>query len=157
MPFSLYIVNSVQEEIGLKGAEMIAQTLKPDVAIITDVTHDSHTPLVSKVENGDQTCGAGPVLTYAPSVHNKLLELMKQTADKAKIKYQLSAASRSTGTDTDSFAYANGGIPSMLVSLPLRYMHTTVEMVHKKDIENAIKLIAEFILKFSPEFNFKYF
>jgi putative aminopeptidase FrvX len=157
LPFSLYIVNSVQEEIGLKGAEMIAQTLKPDVAIITDVTHDSHTPLVSKVENGDQTCGAGPVLTYAPSVHNKLLELMKQTADKAKIKYQLSAASRSTGTDTDSFAYANGGIPSMLVSLPLRYMHTTVEMVHKKDIENAIKLIAEFILKFSPEFNFKYF
>lgn len=157
LPFTVYVVNSVQEEIGLKGAEMIAQTLKPDVAIITDVTHDSHTPLVSKVENGDQTCGAGPVLTFAPSVHNKLLSLMRQTAEKAKIEYQLAASSRSTGTDTDSFAYANGGIPSMLVSLPLRYMHTTVEMVHKKDIDNSIKLIYEFIRNFSPDFNFKYF
>jgi putative aminopeptidase FrvX len=91
-----------------------------------------------------------------PAVHNKLLGLIRETADKNKIPYQMDAASRSTGTDTDAFAYANGGIPSALISLPLRYMHTTVEMVHKDDVENVIKLIYESLLTLTPKFNFKY-
>ncbi len=157
LPFSLYIVNSVQEEIGLRGAEMIAQTIKPNMAIITDVTHDTRTPMISKIENGDIACGLGPTLTYAPSVHNKLQQFVIDVAEKTKIPIQLSAASRSTGTDTDAFAYSNGGIPSILISLPLRYMHTTVEMAHKDDVNNVIKLMYETLIKFDPKFDFKYF
>jgi putative aminopeptidase FrvX len=157
LPFGLYIVNSVQEEIGLRGAEMIANTIKPDVAIITDVTHDSNTPLVNNKVEGDIKCGEGPALTYAPAVHNKLLQIIIETAEKNKIPFQRSASSRSTGTDTDAFAYSNGGIPSALISIPLRYMHTTVEMAHKQDVENVIKLMYHSLLTLKPDFNYKYF
>ena len=126
LPFSLYIVNSVQEEVGLRGAEMIADTIKPDVAIVTDVTHDTHLPMVNTKKHGDISCGKGPSLTYAPAVHNKLLQLIVDTATEHEIPIQREAASRRTGTDTDAFAYSNGGVPSALISLPLRYMHTTV-------------------------------
>lgn len=141
LPFGLYIVNSVQEEIGLRGAEMIARTIQPNVAIITDVTHDTSTPMIDKIENGDVKAGNGPSLTTGPAVHNNLLKLIVETAKKNDIPFQREAASRSTGTDTDAFAYANGGVPSALISLPLRYMHTTVEMTRKEDVENVIKLI----------------
>ena len=157
LPFSLYIVNAVQEEIGLRGAEMIANTIKPHVAIIMDVTHDTNTPLVNNKIHGDIKCGEGPTLTYAPAVHNKLLQLVIDTAESKNIPYQRSAASRSTGTDADAFAYSNGGVPSVLISLPLRYMHTTVEMAHKTDIENVIKLIYETVLNIKNGQSFKYF
>ena len=156
LPFGLYIVNSVQEEVGLRGAEMVVQSIDPDCCIITDVAHDTTTPMIDKVAEGEFKCGDGPILTIGPAVHNKLLGMIRDTADKNKIKYQMDAASRSTGTDTDAFAYANGGIPSALISLPLRYMHTTVEMVHKDDLENVIKLIYESLLVLTPKFNFKY-
>lgn len=157
LPFSLYIVNAVQEEIGLRGAEMIAHTIKPNVAIVTDVCHDTSTPLVNAKEQGDTKSGLGPVLTYAPAVHNKLLQLIIDTAEKNEIPFQRSASSRSTGTDTDAFAYSNGGVPSVLISLPLRYMHTTVEMAHKEDVENVIKLMYESLLNIENNHNFKYF
>ncbi len=157
LPYSLYIVNAVQEEIGLRGAQMIADTIKPDVAIVTDVCHDTNTPLVDVKKNGDTKAGKGPALTYAPAVHNKLLELVIDTAKKKKIPVQLQASSRSTGTDTDAFAYSNGGVPSVLISLPLRYMHTTVEMTHKEDVENVIKLMYETLLKIKKGQSFKYF
>ncbi len=156
LPFGLYIVNSVQEEIGLRGAEMIAQKIKPDVAIITDVCHDTQTPMIDKIENGDLSSGAGPVLTYGPAVHNNLLKLIIQTAEKNKIPFQRAAASRSTGTDTDAFAYSNEGVPSALISLPLRYMHTTVEMCCKEDVENAIQLIYESVLSLKNGQDFRY-
>ncbi|MEO0341001.1 MAG: M42 family metallopeptidase [Bacteroidota bacterium] len=156
LPFSLYIVNSVQEEIGLRGAEMIAQTIKPNVAIVTDVTHDTHTPLVSAQKHGDVKCGKGPSVTYAPAVQNKLLQLIIDTADEKEIPIQREAASRRTGTDTDAFAYSNGGVPSALISLPLRYMHTTVEMAHKSDAENVIRLIYETLQKIEANHDFKY-
>ncbi len=157
LPFSLYIINAVQEEVGLRGAEMIAATVKPNVAIVTDVTHDSNTPLVNVKRVGDIKCGKGPSVTYGPAVHNKLLDLIIKTAEEKKIPFQREAASRSTGTDTDAFAYSNGGVPSALISLPLRYMHTTVEMAHKSDVENVIKLIYETLLKIKKGHNFKYF
>jgi putative aminopeptidase FrvX len=141
LPFGLYITNSVQEEVGLRGAEMIVQRIKPDVVICTDVTHDTQTPMLNKQLNGDIACGKGPVLTYGPAVHNNLLSNIVQVAEMNKIPFQRAAASRATGTDTDAFAYALGGIPSALISLPLRYMHTTVESVHHEDAENVIKLI----------------
>ena len=157
LPFALYVVNSVQEEIGLRGAEMIAQTIKPNVAIITDVTHDTHTPLLKKNKLGDVKAGGGPSVTYAPAVHNKLLDLIIDTAEKNKIPIQREASSRRTGTDTDAFAYSNGGVPAALISLPLRYMHTTVEMAHKSDVENVIQLIYETLLRLEKNHNFKYF
>lgn len=157
LPFSLYIVNAVQEEIGLRGAEMIARRIKPDIAIITDVTHDSTTPMINKLVEGDCACGKGPALVYGPAVHNKLLAIIEKVAEKNKIPLQLRAVSRSTGTDTDSFAYANDGCPSALISIPLRYMHTTVEMLHRDDINNTIKLIYESVLALTPKTNLSYF
>jgi len=156
LPFGLYVVNAVQEEIGLRGAEMIARRIKPDIAIITDVTHDTTTPLINKAIEGDVATGKGPSLCYAPAVHNKLLTLVEEVAAKKKIPVQWRAQSRSTGTDTDSFAYSNDGCPSVLISIPLRYMHTTVEMLHRDDIESTIRLMYETLLTLSPKTNLRY-
>lgn len=157
LPFGLYITNSVQEEIGLRGAEMIADRIKPNVAIITDVTHDTTTPMIDKKKEGQAEIGAGPVIAYAPAVQQKLRDLIVDTAEKNMIPFQRAALSRATGTDTDAFAYSNGGVPSALISLPLRYMHTTVEMVHRKDVENVIKLIYETLLNIKDGDTFSYF
>jgi len=157
LPFGLYVVNAVQEEIGLRGAEMIARRIKPNIAIITDVTHDTSTPMINKIVEGECSCGKGPSLAYGPAVHNKLLDIVQTTAAKNNIPVQLRTVSRSTGTDTDSFAYANDGCPSVLISIPLRYMHTTVEMLHKSDVENTIKLMYETLLNLTPKTNLSYF
>ncbi len=156
LPFSLYVVNAVQEEVGLRGAQMITETIRPNVAIITDVTHDTNTPLVDPKLHGDVKSGEGPTVTYAPAVHNTLRTLILDAADKNKIPVQLEASSRVTGTDTDAFAYSNGGVPSALISLPLRYMHTTVETAAKSDIEYLIRLIYESLLLIDPKMSFKY-
>jgi putative aminopeptidase FrvX len=157
LPFGLYITNAVQEEVGLRGAEMITQTIKPNIAIITDVCHDSTTPMIDKKIEGDTKIGKGPVITYAPAVQNNLRDLIVATAEQNKIPFQRLASSRVTGTDTDAFAYSNGGVASALISLPLRYMHTTVEMVHRDDVENVIKLIYETLLKLENNHDFSYF
>lgn len=143
LPFGLHIVNSVQEEVGLNGARMIANRIRPAAAIVTDVTHDTHTPMMNKIAHGDVACGKGPSLTYGPAVHNNLLNTIIQTAKKNRIPIQREVASRSTGTDTDAFAYSGSGIASALISLPLRYMHTTVESVHREDVSHVIQLIYE--------------
>ena len=157
LPFGLYITNSVQEEVGLRGAEMITQTIKPNVVICTDVTHCTQSPMMNKITSGDIASGSGPVLTYGPAVQNNLLKLIITAAQKKKIPFQRAAVSRATGTDTDAFAYSTGGVPSALISLPLRYMHTTVESVHKGDVENVIKLIFESLKTVKNNHDFKYF
>ncbi|ACY40407.1 peptidase M42 family protein [Blattabacterium sp. (Blattella germanica) str. Bge] len=143
LKFGLYIVNSVQEEVGLRGAKMISQTIQPNMAIVTDVTHDTSSPMIDKKIQGDIKCGLGPVIGYAPSIQKNLRELIINTANSKKILFQRLVSSRYTGTDTDAFAYSNKGVSSALISIPLKYMHTTVEMVHKKDVEKAIFLIFE--------------
>ena len=157
LPFGLYITNSVQEEVGLRGAEMITERLQPDLAIVTDVCHDTTTPMINKKEQGFTKMGAGPVISYAPAVHNKLRERIIETAEAKDIPFQRLASSRFTGTDTDAFAYSNGGVASALISLPLRYMHTTVEMVQREDVENVIRLIYETLLTIKPDDSFSYF
>jgi putative aminopeptidase FrvX len=156
LPYTLYVVNAVQEEIGLRGAEMISRSIKPNVAIITDVCHDTTAPMYDKKKQGEQKCGLGPVLTIGPAVQNNLLKMIFETAADKKIPYQRAAASRSTGTDTDSFAYSAEGVPSALISLPLKYMHTTVEMVQKSDIENVIQLMYDFLLQLKSGHDFRY-
>ena len=156
LPFGLYITNSVQEEVGLRGAQMIVETIKPNVAIVTDVCHDTGTPMIDKKKQGDTSCGGGPVLTYGPAVQNNLLNLLINTAEKNKVPFQRAAASRATGTDTDAFAYANGGVASALISLPLRYMHTTVESAHIEDVENVIRLIYYSLQQIKNNQDFRY-
>ncbi|AYA37129.1 M42 family peptidase [Hymenobacter oligotrophus] len=157
LPFGLYIVNAVQEEIGLRGAEMIAHRIKPDVAIITDVTHDTQSPMYEKKTSGDIHCGKGPVITYGPAVQNNLRDLIIQAAQQKEIPFQRAAATRATGTDTDAFAYSNAGVASALISLPLKYMHTTVETVHNDDVQNVINLIYETLLRIEDNHDFRYF
>lgn len=156
LPFGLYIVNSVQEEVGLRGAEMITQTIKPDVAIVTDVGHDTNTPMLDKKKLGDFKSGDGPILTVGPAVHNNLLKLIMDCAVKAEIPFQREAASRFTGTDTDAFAFSNGGVPSALISLPLRYMHTTVESVSIEDVNRVIELIMASVQAIEDQQDFRY-
>jgi putative aminopeptidase FrvX len=147
----------VQEEIGLRGAEMISRSLEPDVAIVTDVCHDTQTPMIDKIEQGDFHAGKGPVLTYGPAVQNNLLKKIISIAEQNKIPFQRAAVSRSTGTDTDAFAYSGKGVASALISLPLRYMHTTVETIHRDDVENVIRLIYETVLSIKDGESFSYF
>lgn len=154
--FGVYFINSVQEETGLSGAKMIAQNIKPDIAIVTDVIHDTQHPNYTKALTGDIKCGKGPVLSYAPAVHRNLLQVLIETAKKNKIPYQLKASSEETYTDTEAFAYSNRGVASALISLPLKYMHTTAEIAHKNDIENSIRLFYEFICTLKSGTDFKY-
>lgn len=156
LPFGLYVVNAVQEEVGLRGAQMIAQRIKPDVAIITDVCHHTASPMYDKIVSGDLKAGEGPVLTYGPAVQNNLLNMIIDVAEKKKIPFQRASASRATGTDTDAFAYSNEGVASALISLPLKYMHTTVEMAHQDDVENVVQLMYEFLLQLKDKHDFRY-
>ena len=157
LPYSLYIVNAVQEEVGLRGAQMITETIQRDVAIVVDVTHDTNTPMMEPKKQGDVHSGKGPTVTYAPAVHNTLRDLIIEAAESNNIPFQREASSRVTGTDTAAFAYSNGGVPSALISLPLRYMHTTVEMVHREDVMNTTKLIFESLRKIEGGMDFRYF
>ena len=158
LPFGLYVVNAVQEEVGLRGAQMISRRIKPNVAIVTDVTHDTQSPLYNgvKTSEGDIACGKGPVLTRGPAVQNNLLDMIINVAKEKDIPFQRAAASRSTGTDTDAFAYSDIGVPSALISLPLKYMHTTVETVHMKDVDHVIDLMYEFVMQLKRGHDFRY-
>jgi len=156
LPFGLYIVNSVQEEIGLRGAKMIAESIKPNAAIVIDMTHDTTSPLMNKNKNGDIRYGGGPVLTYGPTIQQKLGKLIENTAIKQKIDFQRKVSGRSTGTDTDSFAYSAGGIPSALISIPVKYMHTTVETLMIKDVKKTKNLMLETLKNIKYKHNFKY-
>ena len=156
LPFGLYVVNAVQEEIGLRGAEMISRRLKPDVAIITDVTHDTQSPMYEKKTHGDVSCGKGPAVTYGPSIQNNLLKMIIGVAEQHKIPIQREAASRATGTDTDAFAFSGEGVASALISLPLKYMHTTVETVAISDVEHLIELMYQFLVQLKSGHDFRY-
>lgn len=158
LPYSLYVVNSVQEEVGLYGAQMMAQSIRPQLAICTDVCHDTFSPLgYNKIKEGAQKAGDGPVLTYAPSMQHNVRDMLIEVAEKHKIPFQRDARSRASGTDTDAFAYSNGGVPSALISIPLKYMHTTVETAHKEDVENCINLMYKFLVQLPKNHDFRYF
>jgi putative aminopeptidase FrvX len=156
LPYSLYILNSVQEEVGLHGAEMMAQTIKPDCAIVIDVTHATRIPMGDQNMEADIELENGPVIGQAPCLHHILRDMMIETANEIKVEYQIQVGDKDTGTDADAFAYSSGGIPTALISIPLRYMHTTVEMCSKKCVEDAIWLFYHLLQKITPETNFKY-
>ncbi|HEX8546052.1 MAG TPA: M20/M25/M40 family metallo-hydrolase [Cytophagaceae bacterium] len=157
LPFALYIINSVQEETGKNGAVLMGNNIRPDIAIVTDVTHDTQAPMYNKKLFGDISCGKGPVFSLAASVHTKLVHLLMDTARENNIPFQRKAGSKGTGTDSDAFAYSDSGVAAALVALPLKYMHTTVECVHQNDVNNAIQLLLATLKKITPEIDLKYF
>jgi len=144
LPSTVYAVNAVQEEIGGNGARMIAHRLMPDVAIVLDVTHATDTPQVDQKLHGTVLLGGGPTLTHGAANHVEVVQRLIEVADKAGIPVQHEATSRTTGTDTNVIFTQQSGIPSALVSLPLRYMHSVVEMAHLDDIEHTIQLLTAF-------------
>tara|TARA_B100000963_G_scaffold119023_1_gene103671 strand:+ start:512 stop:1576 length:1065 start_codon:yes stop_codon:yes gene_type:complete len=156
LPYSLYIVNAVQEEIGLVGAHMIANSIRPNVAIITDVCHDTSTPLMNPITAGDTKCGDGPVLFRGADIQLNLHKQVLEVAKKKKIKFQRGSYNGNSGTDTGAFYKAAGGVACQLISLPLKYMHTTVETVHEKDVKSVIKLIYNTLLSIEGGQDFRY-
>jgi len=150
-------VANIMEEVGLFGARQIAYSLKPDVALVVDVTHATDYPTVSHQQHGDIKIGGGPALTHGGGNHREVVARLEQVAAAQKIKIQHEAASGNTGTDTDVIFWTRGGIPSALISLPNRYMHSPVEVVSLKDLEQIPKLMAAFVksVKKGEEFKVK--
>jgi len=141
LPFDLYVVNSVQEEVGLYGARMIANNIKPDVALVTDVCHITKAPMYDVKKDCETIGGNGCAIEHTAQNHRQLIELFRTVGDENEIPYQLTIGSY--GNDTMGFFLADGGIPTAIVATPLKYMHTTVEMAHKDDVESVIKMFIE--------------
>ncbi|HXT12241.1 MAG TPA: M42 family metallopeptidase [Candidatus Angelobacter sp.] len=137
-------VSNVQEEVGLLGARQIAYSLKPDIAIVVDVTHATDYPTVNKAQHGDVKIGAGPALTHGGCNHPEVVARLEAVAKTKKIPLQHEAMSATSGTDTDVIFWTRGGIASALVSLPNRYMHSPVELVSLKDLTHIPELLAAF-------------
>ena len=150
-------VSNVQEEVGLLGARQIAYSLKPDVALVVDVTHATDYPTVNKPQHGDIKVGCGPSLTHGGCNHPEVVARLEQVAKAKKIALQHEATSGTSGTDTDVIFWTRGGIASALVSLPNRYMHSPVEVVSLRDLEQIPQLLAAFAasLKKNEEFKVK--
>ena len=138
-------LNAVQEEIGGFGATMAAYNIRPDLCLVLDVTHATDSPDIKHTQHGKVTLGGGPAITHGTANHPKLVERLIEVADEKKIELQHEASSRYTGTDTDSIYHVRGGIPSALISLPLRYMHSIVEMADFSDIEAVIEVMTAFV------------
>jgi endoglucanase len=138
-------VSNVMEEVGLLGARQIAYSLKPDVALVVDVTHATDYPTVSKILHGDVKVGKGPALTHGGSSHPEVVRRLEEVAAKLEIPIQHEAVSGTSGTDTDAIFWTRGGIASGLISLPNRYMHSPVELVSLADLEQIPELMAGFI------------
>ena len=147
---TVYCVNAVQEEIGGHGARMVTHRLMPDVAVCLDVTHATDSPGIKKELHGEVTLGGGPTVTHGTSNHPHVVKKLMDVAKKEKIDLQHESSSRYSGTDTDSIFNVNHGVPSGLVSLPLRYMHSIIEMVDLKDVESVIKLLTAFCASVKP-------
>ena len=151
---TVYAVNAVQEEIGGNGARMVSYRLHPACAVVLDVTHATDSPGIEKPKHGDVKLGGGPTLTHGTSNHPLVVEKLMQVAEKEGIPIQHEASSRFTGTDTDKIFVSKTGIPSALVSLPMRYMHSTVETVDMGDVESVIKLLTAFAIHLDAEDTF---
>jgi len=137
-------VSNIMEEVGCLGARQIAYELHPDAALVVDVTHATDCPGINQQMHGEVRLGGGPTLTHGAGNHVELVERLDAVASVDRIPLQHEAASRTTGTDTDVIFLTRGGIPSALVSLPNRYMHSPVEMIHLGDLEAIPRLMASF-------------
>lgn len=147
-------VNAVQEEIGGHGAKMVTFRLMPDVAVCLDVTHATDTPGIDKAKHGDVRLGGGPSITHGTCNHPLVVERLLSAAKKAKVNIQHESSSRYSGTDTDEIYCVQHGVPSGLISLPLRYMHSVVETAHLADVEQVIQVLVAFVESVSEKDDF---
>jgi endoglucanase len=147
-------LNAVQEEIGGNGARMAAYRLDPDVALVLDVTHATDSPGISKEKHGEVTLGGGPSITHGTVNHPKVVERLIEVAEQEDIPLQHEASSRFSGTDTDVIFHTKTGIPSALISIPMRYMHSTIETVDLGDVEHAVRLMTAFARSISADDRF---
>lgn len=148
-------VSNIMEEVGLLGVRQIAYSLKPDIALIVDVTHATDYPTISKSQHGNIKIGGGPTVTHGGSSHREVVARIEQIAKNKKIPLQHEASSSTSGTDTDAVFWTRGGIPSALISLPNRYMHSPVELVSLADLGMIPELMAGFALSLKPGEAFK--
>jgi putative aminopeptidase FrvX len=153
-PGDVAAVAAVQEEITFAGARTTAFSLAPDLAIAVDVTFATDQPDVELGELTKHPLGSGPSLTRGSTIHPRLFELLHETAEAEGIPFTVAATGHATGTDADAIHLARAGIPTALVSIPLRYMHSPVEVVELDDVENAAKLIAAVALRLAPDTSF---
>ncbi len=147
-------VAAVQEEIGLHGARTAAFSLEPDVAIVVDVTHATDAPGVEVKELGEHPLGSGPVLERGAILNPAVFELLHEVAEAEGIPFTVAASGRGTGTDADVVHISRGGIPTTVIGIPLRYMHSPVEVVDAEDVLNTAKLIAAFAQRLAPGTSF---
>lgn len=150
----LVALSTVQEEIGGAGALVVTRTIGPDLAFVVDVTHATDIPGVSRERFGNVVLGKGPTLTHGSVNHPLLVQHLKEVAEKHRIPLQEEAADRYTGTDTDYIMRSTRGIPSALISLPNRYMHTPAEMIALNDLENLCCLLTEAVLALKEKSRF---
>ncbi len=152
---SLVAVAAVQEEIGLYGARTSAFELRPDLAVAIDVTHATDAPGVDEKQLGSHPLGSGPAIGRGSTLSPKVFELLVETAEEAGIEHTIGASGRSTSTDADAIQISRSGIPTGLVSIPLRYMHSPVELVDLGDVEATVELIAAFAARLEPGVDLK--
>jgi endoglucanase len=153
-PGELVAVAAVQEEITFAGARTTAFALEPDVALVVDVTHATDAPGVDPKELGKHEFGSGPVIERGSIVNPRVFELLHDAAEAEGIPFTVSASARATGTDADAIHLTRAGIPTGVVSIPLRYMHSPVEMVQLDDVEAAARLVAAFARRLAPDTSF---
>ncbi len=144
--FTVICLNAVQEEIGGNGAMMATYRLQPDLCVCLDVTHATDTPGLDPNKFGSVKLGGGPTVSHGTANHPLVVKRLIDVAGKSKLPLQHEASSRFTGTDTDKIFHSREGIPSALVSLPLRCMHSVVETAHLDDIHHTIDLLTDFVL-----------
>jgi len=147
---AVFCVSTVQEEIGLRGATTSSYGIRPTVGIAVDVTHSTDTPSNDKKQLGDVRLGSGPVLFRGPNINPRVLERLEETAKNHEIPVQVRGAPRATGTDANAIQLSREGVATALVSIPNRYMHSPVEVVHLDDLDHAARLLAEFCLSVTP-------
>ncbi|HEU4461255.1 MAG TPA: M42 family metallopeptidase [Solirubrobacterales bacterium] len=150
---SFAAIASVQEEIGLFGARTAAFEVRPDIAIAVDVTHATDAPGIDEKEEGSHPFGSGPVIGRGSTLSPKVFELLVETAEAEGIDYTITASGRGTSTDADVLQISRSGIPTGVVSIPLRYMHSPVEMVDLRDVEATVELLAAFGRRLSSDWD----
>ncbi len=151
---SVYGVSTVQEELGLRGARTSAYGISPDVGIAVDVTFAADVPGIDKRKIGEVKLGCGPVIARGPNINPKLFSRLVSIAKKHKIPYQVEGISRGTGTDANIIQMTRSGVATGLISIPNRYMHSPVEVIDTNDLENAVKLITEFVISLTGKTSF---
>jgi endoglucanase len=153
-PGEVAAVAAAQEEITFAGSRTTAFSLEPDVAIVVDVTFATDQPGIELGELTKHPFGSGPVLTRGSTIHPRVFELLHETAEAEGIPFTVESSARATGTDADAVHVSRGGVPTAVVSVPLRYMHSPVEMAQLDDVENAARLIAAFAQRLTVDTSF---